>query len=95
MGWDELRSLSQQPGVENKELELMQSRFAALFGCDLGESVLEDFRLNTEAKTTLPGGAVDGEAMKTFMAVREGENNFYRWIKAMTNKGLRKEKPNV
>jgi hypothetical protein len=87
MGWDELREMTQVHSVQNVEFERKAVAIWSLFSTELGQEVLEIIRLHTEAKTTLPSQAADGQAMSILMAVREGENNLYRWIYDMIQKG--------
>ena len=88
MSWEELNVLGKLGSLQQaQEQERRNQAFYALFSTPLGQEVLESIRLHTEAKTTLPGQAMDGQAMALLMACREGENNLYRWIKSIIEKG--------
>ena len=87
MGWSDFESDAEHQALENKQAEQDAATLHALFGSELGQRGLEIIRRRTEAVSTLPAQSVDGQAMALLMAVREGENNLYRWITSMTKKG--------
>lgn len=88
MSWDELEALKDSGVAQahNPDDEL----FAALFGTELGQKVLDLMRQDTECNTTMPSHAADGVAMGMLMALREGENNYYRRICLRVKRGSQK-----
>jgi hypothetical protein len=87
MGWEELEEKASVPGPADEAFSRKARAFHQFFTCPLGQEILEFIQEHTESKTTLPNQAADGSAMALLMAVREGENNLYRWIKHMIKKG--------
>lgn len=74
MSWDDLQSVRKMDVVRDEESEKLAAAFTALFSGELGQVVLEGIRQRTEAQSTLPGRAMDGQAMSVLMGVREGED---------------------
>ena len=91
MGWEEfdIPSGEVKPAVRRYTLndKELASVMNTLFSSPTGQLVLDGMRERYEERTTLPAQASDGHALAIMMAVREGENNLYRWIKSMIRKG--------
>lgn len=76
-------------GIETrKNREREDADFAAVFGSQQGERVLELIRRYTIERTTVPQcNVADGMAMALLSYLREGENNLYRWILTRVERG--------
>lgn len=90
MSWDELNGMSQST-IGGDSGQRIAGLMHALFRTPEGQEVLEAMRQRTEGRTTMPQAVMDGQAMALCMAVREGENNLYRWIVSMIRKGERRD----
>lgn len=87
MSWQELETFQQAHQGQQDAQQRLAGLIHGLFRTPEGQEVLEAIRLKTEARTTMPPQAVDGQGAALFMAFREGENNLYRWILSMIRKG--------
>lgn len=75
---------------EGAQSEIAQIYYI-VFNTEGGKKVLEHLRQRTEEKPTMPQAAGDGQSLAMMMALREGENNLYRYIKSVIKIGERKE----
>lgn len=87
MGWQDILNIESMVSMQNKELQREAEAINRLFTSPLGQEVLEIFRRRTIEKPTMPMQAPDGQVMQKFQDIREGENNFVRWIQSMIKKG--------
>lgn len=88
MSWDSLELGTQEGRADAlEEMNRRTADFHAVFGTEAGQRVLGYLREQTIERPICPAQAVDGAAFNALMAIREGENNFYRWIKAQFMKG--------
>lgn len=91
-GW---AGLDPQPANQKKpsapEVDIAGD-FHALFSSELGQRCLGHMRRRTTEQpvfvTALNGsGALDGVAMAILSALRDGENNYQRWIELQVKRG--------
>lgn len=87
MGWEALENDGKSRVSVSEAQKQLIADYAACFGTPAGVKVLEDLMGRTIEQPTMPGTALDGTAIQTLMAIREGENNLYRYIKSMIKKG--------
>ena len=72
--------------MSNKISKQTQLRKAArrLFQTRDGEQVLKALEARTISRASWPASQTDGQAMALMMAMREGENNLYRYLVSLT-----------
>ena len=91
MTWEELEGESQKTKMAIQAQAEVEARMAAdfcvVFGSDAGRRVLDYMENKTIQKPSMMNYAADGAAMSLLMAIREGENNLYRWILQQIKKG--------
>ena len=65
--------------------EALRRAAKRLFATQDGQTVLAAIKARTVARPSWPAsGNTDGHAMALMLAVREGENGLYRYIKTLT-----------
>jgi hypothetical protein len=82
--WDEIGAGPQTLPAEDNGIAPL---FTALFATPQGQRVLEAIEARTVAKPCLQQAFGDGVTTAICMAIRDGENNIYRWIKSQIKKG--------
>lgn len=80
----------QESVASTDELDFAKAMFG-LFATPLGQTVLEGIRKHTVEQSCWPNEVSDGAALALMAAHREGENNLYRWIVSMIEKGRKSE----
>jgi hypothetical protein len=85
--WEELNATFKPDAEVEKEKRRLEQAYAELFSSETGQLIFEDLRNRTIEQPTTPQQAVDGAAFNALMALREGENNLYRYIKSMVRRG--------
>lgn len=55
-----------------------------LFGTTDGQQILAALKARTVDRASWPASQTDGHAMALMMAMREGENNLYRYLISLT-----------
>ena len=63
--------------------EALHQRAKRLLGSADGQHLMHALRRRTIERPTFPATSNDGQSMALLMALREGENNLYRWLESL------------
>lgn len=80
---------------EDTSYEQLKNAAKRLFSTKDGEVFIEALRARTVLRPVFPSNGGDGQTIAMLMALREGENNLFRYIEMLLKPTLEQDKTRV